>query len=273
MKRAFLLVPAAIALCVFSAFIFLELQTVRSLERLGIPADMIKQSVWYSLSGGYMSAPNAMKLKQIATGERAAVVREIADFAKSYSRSEEFKKQYLGQRDAMKPTPPEAPKTSAQRRKEDKESMQKSIKEAEANMRTMPAEYRSTLQQTIDMMKLQMKEIDKPDNPAYSAQVDEVYQQSYQQQMQEYKEKLAQWEQDYPADPKPMIKKWLTKFLDESRDVDFTAKLVPGEGGTMVFANAEYENKSGNWKMCYRAGRDVVQAGRAAAQQWLNELR
>jgi hypothetical protein len=37
MKRTFLLVPAAFALCVFSAFIFLELQTVRSLERLGIP--------------------------------------------------------------------------------------------------------------------------------------------------------------------------------------------------------------------------------------------
>jgi hypothetical protein len=219
-----------------------------------------------------MFAPDVMKLKQIATGERATVVREIADFAKSYSRSGEFRQQYLEYRDGSKPTPPDPPKTSAQRRREDKESMQKSIKEAEANMRTMPAEYRSTLEQTIDMMKLQMKEIDKPDNPAYSAQADEVYRQSYQQQMQEYKEKLAQWEQDYPADPKPMIKKWLTKFLDESRGVDFNAKLVPGERGKMVFANAEYESKSANWKMCYRAGRDVVQAGRAAAQQWLNEL-
>lgn len=42
--------------------------------------------------------------------------------------------------------------------------------------------------------------------------------------------------------------------------------------GKMVFADAAYEQRSGNWKMCYRAGRDVVQAGRVEAERWLREL-
>ena len=273
MKRILFVTLAAIIALSVCSFTLLGIQTIRSLERLGIPADVTKQCVWSSFSGGYLSYPTVAKLKQVAVGQRAAVVREIAEFARNYTRSEEFGRQYLEFREGQKPTPPEPLKSMAERRREDKEQMRTTIRETEANMRTMPAEYRAGMQQSIDMMKQQLKEIDNPDNPAYSAEMEEMYRQTYETGMQEYRTKLAEWEKEYPTSPTPMIKKWLTEFLEVSKDVDFNAELKPGEFGKKVFVKPDYESKSPNWKMCYRAGRETVQAGREAAQRWLRELR
>lgn len=74
-------------------------------------------------------------------------------------------------------------------------------------------------------------------------------------------------EKKYPSEPVDMIKKRLTAFLAISATVDFDAQLQ----GTM-FANPEYEKKSAEWKMCYRAGKPVVEAAREEARKWLDEL-
>lgn len=74
-------------------------------------------------------------------------------------------------------------------------------------------------------------------------------------------------EKKYPSDAKELIKQRLRTFLDISATVDFDAQL----NGSM-FANPEYEAKSGEWKMCFRAGKAVVQAAREEAQAWLKEL-
>lgn len=71
----------------------------------------------------------------------------------------------------------------------------------------------------------------------------------------------------YPADPQKLIRQRLEEFLDVSGSVDFEARL----NGRM-FANPEYERKDDKWKMCYRAGREVVAAARVEAQTWLKEL-
>jgi len=41
----------------------------------------------------------------------------------------------------------------------------------------------------------------------------------------------------------------------------------------MKFADPKYEAKSGGWKLCYRAGKESVEAARAFAQTWLKGLR
>ena len=74
-------------------------------------------------------------------------------------------------------------------------------------------------------------------------------------------------EKRYPSEAKELIKQRLKTFLDISATVDFDAQL----NGSM-FANPEYEAKSGEWKMCFRAGKAVVQAAREEAQAWLKEL-
>ncbi len=87
-----------------------------------------------------------------------------------------------------------------------------------------------------------------------------------------YNEELARWKEDYPASSREMVKRRLREFLTESADVDFDAKLVR-RGSKMRFANEQYEDeKSGDWKLCYRAGKLPVEKARAFAKTWLAEL-
>lgn len=271
--RKILVVPAILVVAALAyGFFMMQTHTVRALEQVGIPGNFVKDCIWSSFSGRYLTYPSVDKLKKIAAGQRAAAVREIADFAKRYARSEEFTQKYMQYREGQKPEKPAPPRTMAAQRRADKEDMQRQIREMQENLKQTPAEYRPMFEQTIEMMKQQLKEIDNPNNPMYSPQMDEMNKQVYQLQLEEYKNQLVEWERDYPPAPNAMIKKWLTQFLEESRDVDYSAKLTEGQYGRLVFANPAYESKSPHWKMCYRAGRDVVHAGRAAAEQWLKEL-
>jgi hypothetical protein len=78
----------------------------------------------------------------------------------------------------------------------------------------------------------------------------------------------SQNEKNYPSDATEMVKKRLTDFLEVSATVDFDAALNGNR-----FANPEYEKKSSWWKMCYRAGKPVIEAAREEAQKWLDELK
>ncbi len=257
---------------VVSAFKTFEAVAGDALKKLGIPEDIAKDCIWSSFSGGYLSTPNTSKLKQTSTAERGGIVREIGEYARTYVRSEDFKKKYLEYREGQKPAPPEQPKSMAQQRKEQKEQMQKSIAETEANMKSAPANQKEMMEGILKTFREQLKSLDDPKNPMFSADMEKMMNQGHAAQMDEYKKKLAKWEKDYPTTPNAMVKHWLTDFLDASRDVDFNAKLVAGEGGTKFFANKEYERKPDSWKMCFRAGKETVEAGRSFAKQWLEDL-
>jgi recombinational DNA repair ATPase RecF len=95
----------------------------------------------------------------------------------------------------------------------------------------------------------------------------------YDQQMAEYNNKVAEWQNEYPENNlKPLIKKWLEKFIDGSKDVDFSAQTATNQYNREVFVKQEYESKSSLWKLCYRAGKEATNAGRSFAQKWLSEL-
>ena len=74
-------------------------------------------------------------------------------------------------------------------------------------------------------------------------------------------------EKAYPPESDDMIKKRLTDFMDISATVDFEAEVVGGQ-----FVKEEYQKKNSWWKMCYRAGKEVVNAAREEAQKWLDEI-
>ena len=79
----------------------------------------------------------------------------------------------------------------------------------------------------------------------------------------------ASLEKKYPSEPIDLIKQRLKDFLEISADVDFDAELKPNSS---TFKNPDYEKKNGYWKMCYRAGKEVVSAAREEAKKWLDEL-
>ena len=86
-----------------------------------------------------------------------------------------------------------------------------------------------------------------------------------------YQDDLKQWQDEYPADATIVIARHLHAFLTMSAEVNFDAKLETRDGKN-YFADPQYESKSAEWKMCFRAGREATSAARAAATAWLKEL-
>jgi hypothetical protein len=272
MKRILVL---ALVICIsfsFYAFNMFETKSTEFLKKLGIPEEFAKDCIWSSFSGMYLSHPGGAKLNQVSTSERTTTTREIASYAKSYTKSEEFKTKYLEYRDNRKPSPPEKPKSMSEQKKEQKEQMTKSIKETEAAMKSIPADQQEMMKGVINMYKEQLKSLDDPNNTMFGPEMEKMQTQGYEMQVQEYKGELAKWEKENPSTPDVMVKRWLTEFLEVSKDVDFKAVLIPGDGGKKYFAKTEYERKPENWKMCFRAGKETVDAGRTFAKQWLGEL-
>jgi hypothetical protein len=44
------------------------------------------------------------------------------------------------------------------------------------------------------------------------------------------------------------------------------------KNGKLVFDREEFQSKSSQWKMCYRAGPEATGAARTAVQAWLKDL-
>jgi len=70
------------------------------------------------------------------------------------------------------------------------------------------------------------------------------------------------------ADAKANIKTALTNSIAIINNVDFNATLNGRQ-----FANKEYEAKDNRWKMVYRAGKSNASIAKAAAMQWISELK
>ena len=269
-----ILVPALLLLCVVPLIALREAYVTGSdiLRKLNIPDDVAHDCIWSSFSGMYLSIPDARALKAVAKGDRAAIVKDIAAYARAYTQTDEFARKYLEYRDTKKPEPPQPPKSMDSLKSEQKASLQKSIAQTEASMKSLDAKTQETMKGVIEVMKTQLKSIDDPANPMYSKDMEAMSQQGYEMQKQEYQKQLAAWEKDYPTSPTPLIRSWLRKFLEVSDGIDFNAQLKDGLGNTKMFVNPEYESKSDQWKMCYRAGKETVAAGRAAAEAWLKDL-
>jgi hypothetical protein len=244
-----------------------------ALRQVGVGADSARSYVFNSITSGYLSYPGSKALKQIPPELRAGIVKGLGEFARTYLESAAFAEQYREFRESRRPEPPESPTTADQDRQRYKEELVKGIRQAEESLKSMPAEYREAMEQAIALMREQLKAADDPDNPMFSSEMDQYKVQAAEAARREHQERLAQWEREYPADPKAMIRLRLEQFLRESEGVDYAAKLKTAASGKLIFENPEYERKPAHWKLCYRVGRETVEAAREFGRHWLEDLK
>ncbi|MBI5559297.1 MAG: hypothetical protein HY885_16865 [Deltaproteobacteria bacterium] len=233
-----------------------------------------KSNIFYAVSGPSYAIPNVKSLKDLAAGDRAAMIESIGKNVKEYVASKEFVEKYHQLREERKPAPPAEPKYSAQLKEETRATLKKSIAEMEKSKSQMAKDQQAMFAEVIKGLNQQLKDIDDPNKTMYTPQMDEYLKQSNQMQLTDYNQKLSEWEKEYPVgDPKPLIRKWITAFLEKSADINFDAKTSTGKDGKVKFADQAYENKDSQWKLYYRAGRESVNAARTFAQGWLSELK
>jgi hypothetical protein len=139
-----------------------------------------------------------------------------------------------------------------------------------ANVAKMPPETRA--QMAIVIKQLEDNFEKQKNDPQTAATMKQMIAGSAAANQKESQQELVKYEQRYPADPKVLIASRLHQFLDLTKDMHWDAKLVPAGGGKMMFADPKLESKSSEWKICFRAGKDAVDAARSFANDWLKQL-
>jgi len=268
-RRSFAL-SAGIATILLAALGILAQTGSDAPSKLGLTAAEAKTSVLESLGSGSVYSETAFRaFKALSPDARGAIVRSGLAWVKAYVATAEFKAEYARYRESHKPEPPAAKLSADAEMKKQREEMETQIAEMRKSMEGLDAQTRKAMEEAIKAVQAQMEAMEK--DPQQKAMLKQAFEMQAAQEKEDYANRLKEWEEEFPADARKLIVRRMTEFLEASEDVDFSAKLIPS-GGRMKFALTEFEDKPALWKLCYRAGKEAVQAAREFASAWLAEL-
>lgn len=237
-------------------------QTV--LSRLGVSETHAREIIMSAIQGMFSVGSAAKPFLALAPGARAAAVNDVVAWAKVYFASDTFKQAWAKERAQAKPEQ-DARGTVDDEIKAKNAEQQKSIDDVKKLLPSMPPDGQKALLETIKQMEATIKD------PAQQKLQRDMIVGDRAEHDRRFQEDLKRWQEQYPVDHNVLIAKRLRAFLAMSAYVNFDAKLVVRDG-RKVFADQPFEEKSSDWKMCYRAGREATTAARAAATAWLKEL-
>lgn len=239
-------------------------------RQLGITQQQGTEKIRNSFMNGYLEYYGVKNAKNIAAGNRAAVTRDLLTYSKNYVNAPAFKAAWEKERIAAKPTAPEK-KTFGKEdvRKEKLAEVQQWIKQSQDLVKQMP-QLEKDMKKTMDEYNKIQADYKDPN----SKMIELFYQEKIRAEKVEssrYEERLKKWNEDYPADHNRRIKKYLVKYLEVANTVDFDAALTE-KNGKKYFVKQEYERKHPDWKMVYRAGKEVYEVAKPFTEQWMKEL-
>jgi hypothetical protein len=261
---------------IYIALALISLGTVsvvaqNSLNGFGLTDKNVKPRMVGALVDGYLPGyPDRQLFKSATPAARAAFIKTYLGWMKAYMESATFQAEYAQYRQAQKPTPPESAGTADEQYAKQVAEQQKSIEEMKKNVAKMPPEMQKQMQETIKQMEAMVAQNAK--DPQMVAMMKQAYSSQAESDKQAYKVRLAEYENKYPTDSRALIALRLRQFLDLTKDIPFDAKLVPAGNGKMKFADPQLESKPANWKLYFRAGKEVIEAGRSFTSEWLRQL-
>jgi hypothetical protein len=241
-----------------------------ALASLGVSEATGKAIVDGWLDSGFINAsPAAKAFRPALPASRATLVANAIAWAKAYTESPGFKAEYDKQRQAARPSPPEAKGTVDEELARQAAERRKSLEEMKRNVSQMPPDMRKSMEAVVKEAEANNAKLEK--DPQMVAMLRQGIEAQRASEQEAYQGRLEAYGRRWPADPKALVARRLKEFLEVSADIDFDAKLVPA-GRLMRFADAVYEQKPPTWKLCYRAGREATAAARQAAQAWLKGI-
>ena len=207
--------------------------------------------------------------KAAAPAARAAMTEQVLMWTKSYVSTPQFAQEYAKFRNESKPEGSASAASIDQELAEQRAQRKAEMEQMKKDIAAMPAEYRAAAEAGYKAAVEASKEYDTPE---FRKMERETLIAERQADASDSEERIAEWERNWPADHRALVKRRLNEFLSATADVDYGAQLV-NKGGKMRFANAAYEGKPNNWKLAYRAGKEPTEKARAFAKAWLAELK
>lgn len=259
---------SVVCLCLF----MLAFKTADLWTQLGIKQSDANVDIRVSIMSNYLQYAGARNAKNIAAANRPAIVNELVAYSKKFATTAEFKKEYAFERSKNKPKDPNLFSINVDSiRNAQKQFVLQSIKQTEANANSPNTKLKNSVPARLETLKKELIALDDPNNKKVQAEVNQL--ESWNKaSMDAYQKEMDKFNTNYPENPQLLIKKRLQDILDITADVDYSAELKQ-VGKFKVFVNPEYEKKSKEWKLAYRAGKAATDAVRAAAQKWLSEFK
>lgn len=267
------LCAAALLLVVASLFLFsftTHRLTDDFFKQLGISKPDANDKITHSILGGYLDEYGVRNAKNIVLGKRGAVVKDLMIYARQYVNSAAFIKEYNALKESRKPKP-NIVKTPEEFRKEMIDQHKKNIAETEAKMKGMDASLKKYMEDAVTNAKKELKGLEDG-TTQYYVNYKKNYEQMAKANASANASQLKKWENEFPEDHLLFVKGRLEVFMNETKDIDFSAQLTE-KNGKKYFVNKEYEYKGNRWKMAFRAGKDAVETARTMVQQWIDEIK
>jgi hypothetical protein len=238
----------------------------------GLHVDRVKPALVDTFTDGIIPGyPNAKAYRAAPVAVRVAFVKEAFSWVKAYTETPAFKADYEKHRANARPEAAQSKGSPDDQYSKMIADQRKQIDEMNKNMKTMSPDMQKAMQEAIRQIEAGIEKT--ANDPQIAAQMKQGFAASAANDQENARKEMADYEQRYPADPKVLIARRLQEFLDDSKDVNFDAALVPdGGGGRMRFADPQYESKPERWKVYYRAGREPMEAARTFAAGWLRQI-
>lgn len=241
-------------------------------KQLGLTLPEANRNINSSFIYGNLYYTGAKYAKSIAVGDRVGIINQLVTYAKKYWNSNEFKTAYNDYRMRNKPAEPmKLPVTAESIKTQEKNRLEKNLKTAEEGLNSTNPKIKNGAPFRIENIKKELAALDDPNNATIKKRLDDA-KRSDDYAVKLYNQAMEKFEMEYPTDPTTLLKKRLQQILDITENVDYAAELKNGNK-FKLFVNPEYEKKPKEWKLAYRAGKQTTDAVRAAAQQWLKELK
>ena len=260
----------AVWLTVLFGLLVIGVAAQNALTTLGIKETDARQQMVWALSDGHVPWYGAAKVFKAAdAATRAKLVQSAMAWAKACVQSASFKADYDKQREADKPAPLQPKGSVEEEMAKQRAERRKGVEDMKKNLEQTTPEMRKSMEATFKQIEDQNSKMEA--DPRMTAMIRQSMEMQRVNEEKAYQERIKAHEKRFPADPKILIVQRLQQFLEVTKDVDFNAKLVPS-GKKMKFQDPRCEGKSENWKLCFRAGKEAVEAARAFATSWLKEI-
>ncbi len=239
--------------------------------QLGITDGRAKEAVFDSFMAGAVSIAGKVGVFTAASPQaRVAMVNAATTLARAFVESDEFKRRYADHREANGPDPLPDEQTAAQVLAKQRAGFEQQVEALRKQFvdDAITLEQRATLEEGFETMRAQFTQMEKG---SQRAEMEAMLKAQRGQQVSAHAAVAREFDTRYPADPRALVAMRLRQFLDATRDIDFSAKLVE-QDKTQKFADPALEARPGEWKMCFRAGKPATDAAREFARKWIADL-
>ena len=239
--------------------------------QLGITEGRAKEAVFDSFMAGAVSLAGKAEVFTAASPQaRVAMVGAATTLARAFVESDEFRRRYADHREANGPDPLPDEQTADQVLAKQRAGFEQQVDALRKQFvdDAITPEQKATLEEGFEAMRARFTEME---TGPQRTEMEGMLKAQRSQQVNAHAAAAKAFEALYPADPRALVALRLRRFLDATRDVDFTAKLVD-QDKKRTFADPALEAKPSEWKLCFRAGKPATEAAREFARKWVADL-